>query len=230
MPLSDASLQLWEYRDMEVAAVRSGDVEPPASVTPAAPPPGFTEEQVTERIQAALEQAEQRWAVAGEQHEARRREQIQATLQAFLAERARYFREVETEVVQLALAIARKVLGREASLDPDLVAALVRIALDRMGAGPEVKVRVPAAELATWQRQAIFAASPFHCELAADESLTAGDCIVETSLGTANFGLDAQFKEIEQGMLDLLRLRPSLLTPNSAESASATPAAFGKIC
>jgi len=31
------------------------------------------------------------------------------------------------------------------------------------------------------------------------------DCILETDLGSANFSIDAQMKEIEQGFFDLLR-------------------------
>jgi flagellar assembly protein FliH len=32
--------------------------------------------------------------------------------------------------------------------------------------------------------------------------------VLETELGTANFGLDSQLKEVEQGFFDLLALRP----------------------
>jgi flagellar assembly protein FliH len=32
--------------------------------------------------------------------------------------------------------------------------------------------------------------------------------VLETELGSANFGLDTQLKEVEQGFFDLLALRP----------------------
>jgi flagellar assembly protein FliH len=41
-----------------------------------------------------------------------------------------------------------------------------------------------------------------------DPQLTDQDCLLETELGTANFGLDSQLKEVEQGFFDLLALRP----------------------
>ncbi len=208
--MSSASLQLWEYRETALVVVPSlTPAETPLAAGPSIAPPAFTEEQVAARVQYALQEAEQRWAAAAEQQEERRREQLQGTLQAFTAERARYFRDVETEVVHLALAIARKILDREAALDPDLLAALVRIALDRMGAGSDVKLRVPAAELAHWQQQKTFAGATYRCDLVPDPSLASGACTVETDLGTGHFGLDLQFKEIEQGMLDLLKLRPA---------------------
>ena len=39
-------------------------------------------------------------------------------------------------------------------------------------------------------------------------NLPAGDCILETDMGSANFGIDAQLKEVEQGFFDLLAQRP----------------------
>jgi flagellar assembly protein FliH len=41
-----------------------------------------------------------------------------------------------------------------------------------------------------------------------DTHLGPDDCILETDLGSANFSIDAQMKEIEQGFFDLLAQRP----------------------
>jgi flagellar assembly protein FliH len=184
---------------------------------PAPPPaPGFTEEQVAARIEAALADAEGRWATEAGALETRREAQIAAALEGFGRERVLYFRKAETEVVHLALAVSRKILQREASLDPDLLAALVRIALDRMGAGPAVRLRVPPADLAAWERRNGLAETRYECDLVADGSLGAGDCVVETDLGTASLGFEAQLKEVEQGMLDLLALRPELSPERAA--------------
>src|SRR4029077_10936817 len=48
---------------------------------------------------------------------AKNREQIGDALQRFALERQDYYRRVEGEIVALALAIARKILHREAQLD-----------------------------------------------------------------------------------------------------------------
>src|SRR5689334_14542941 len=45
------------------------------------------------------------------------RVQIEAALATFAEEKKKYFRQVEEEVVQLALAIAHKVIHREAQVD-----------------------------------------------------------------------------------------------------------------
>jgi flagellar assembly protein FliH len=46
-------------------------------------------------------------------------------------------------------------------------------------------------------------------EVAEDAQLSSQDCVLETELGAANFGLDTQLKEVEQGFFDLMALRPT---------------------
>jgi flagellar biosynthesis/type III secretory pathway protein FliH len=133
---------------------------------------------------------------------------IRAALEKFAAERKTYFSKVEAELVQLSLAIAAKILHREAQVDPLLVAALVRVAVEKLHDGSSVTVRVAPRETAKW-REAL--ANPAHgstIKIAEDMQLGPADCVLETDLGSANFGLDAQLKEVEQGFFDLLALRP----------------------
>jgi flagellar assembly protein FliH len=40
--------------------------------------------------------------------------------------------------------------------------------------------------------------------------MVAGDCILETEMGSANFSIEAQLKEVEQGFFDLLAQRPAV--------------------
>ena len=64
-----------------------------------------------------------------------------------------------------------------------------------------------AAQLETILRRQSRACT--HVEVAEDPQLSDQDCLLETELGTANFGLDTQLKEVEQGFFDLLALRPA---------------------
>jgi len=59
---------------------------------------------------------------------------------------------VEAEIVQLALSIAAKILHREAQVDPMLVAALVRIAVEKMREGSGVTLRVSPKRVDSWRR------------------------------------------------------------------------------
>ena len=133
---------------------------------------------------------------------------VRQAVELFKAERKSYFSRVESEVVQLALAIASKVLHREAQVDPMLVAALVRVAVDKLHDGSSVSVRVSPAQAGKWTA---YLANPLNGSSIAvieDTHLGPDDCILETDLGSANFSIDAQMKEIEQGFFDLLAQRP----------------------
>ena len=70
-------------------------------------------------------------------------------------------------------------------------------------------LRVSPNRVESWRRY--FAEYPnlTHVEVAEGVNLSEQDCIVETELGSANFGLDTQLKEVEQGFFDLLALRPN---------------------
>jgi flagellar assembly protein FliH len=134
---------------------------------------------------------------------------IAKSAQEFAGQRNEYFTKVEAEVVQLALSIAAKILHREAQVDPMLVATLVRMAVERMREQSGVTVRVGPGRAATWAQH--FAGKPnlAHVQIVEDVQLGFNDCVLQTELGSANFGLEAQLKEVEQGFFDLLALRPS---------------------
>ena len=57
-------------------------------------------------------------------------------------------------MVRLALSIARKILHREAQMDPLLLAGVVRVALDQMQAGTRVLLRTSPASARTWTASA----------------------------------------------------------------------------
>jgi len=151
------------------------------------------------------------------------REQIRQALDQFARERAAYYRRVEGEVVQLALAIARKVIHREAQLDPHLLAGIVRVALEKLDAGSKVDLYVNVQQAADWRH--FFACQTEGTpvpEVHEDPALSTGECHIETSLGSSEAGLELQLKEIETGLLDLLAERPR--APVSSAGPSASPA------
>jgi flagellar assembly protein FliH len=134
---------------------------------------------------------------------------ITKALTHFTEERAAYFAHVESEIVQLSLSIAAKILHREAQVDPMLVATLVRMAVERMRDDSTVTVRVHPERVATWKRYFAIDPNMARVSVVEDAQLTDQDCVLETELGSANFGLNSQLKEIEQGFFDLLALRPA---------------------
>jgi flagellar assembly protein FliH len=154
------------------------------------------------------------------------RQQITAVLQQFAVERQDYYRRVEGEIVQLALAIARKILHREAQLDPRALAGIVRVTLENLEAGTSVHLHVNPKETADWRHyfacQMEGAPAP---EVHEDPAMPAGECRIETSLGSTEVGFQSQLKEIETGLLDLLAERPDASSvqatnPNAGQSGA----------
>jgi len=140
---------------------------------------------------------------------AKNRDQISNALRQFALERQSYYRRIESEVVELALAIARKILHRETQLDPRALAGIVRITLEKLDTGTKVNLHVHPREAADWRHY-------FACQMEnvpapdvhEDPAIPAGECRIETSLGSTEVGLESQLKEIETGLLDLLAERP----------------------
>jgi len=146
-----------------------------------------------------------------EEQLARERVSVASALAQFTRDRALFFQKVEGEAVQLALSIARKILHREAQLDPLLLAAIVRVALEKIDGATGVVLRVPPGNAADWSRSLALQLDPAEMpEIVEDPSQTPDTCVLETAMGTAVLGLEVQLKEIERGLMDLLAARPGV--------------------
>jgi flagellar assembly protein FliH len=205
-----------KYRDMKSATVDDERLQPGAGAgtdtTDGLKDVRLTKAEFAERIArertSAASEMEQKLRNGYEEKLSAARGKIAAAIASFEQERDKYFAKVEAEIVQLALAIAAKILHREAQVDPMLVAALVRIAIDNMREGSKITIRVSAGKGEAW-REYFSGTSVSQVDVAEDTKLTDADCVVETELGSANFSIEKQLKEVEQGFFDLLALRPS---------------------
>ena len=169
-------------------------------------------EQISERIEIArieaAAEARLLWQAELEERIAEERSRLQRVEEEFRQQRTRYFAGVEGEIVRLALAIAARVLHREAKLDPLLLTGVVKVALEKVAKDSTVVLRVPASELERW-REAFVANQESALKLVGDEQLGAGECVLETNVGRVELGVSAQLEEIERGFFDLLQQRPA---------------------
>jgi flagellar assembly protein FliH len=137
------------------------------------------------------------------------RDSMALALKQFAAEREDYYHSVEGHVVNLALAIARKILHREAQIDPLLLSGAVRVALEKVSSATLVRLYVHPDQVQTWKeflsRQSDINGKP---EILGDPAVVEGQCRVESSVGTADLSLENQITEIERGFFDLLAQRP----------------------
>ncbi len=115
--------------------------------------------------------------------------------------RARIQREAEPELVRLSLAIARRIVRRELSVDPESLQGLLKVGLEKIEAGEVHRVRVHPEHAGVVRRLLEGAARPI--EVAADPGLPVGAVIFETSRGSIDTGMETQLKEIERGFTDL---------------------------
>ncbi len=75
--------------------------------------------------------------------EERRVQQAAELVESLAQERDRYLHAVEHEVVKLALAVAARILRREAQMDPLLLTGAVRVALGQLSARPRCGCACP---------------------------------------------------------------------------------------
>jgi flagellar assembly protein FliH len=159
--------------------------------------------------------------LARKETEQRRAQQVAGLIERFAAERDRYLHAVEQEVVKLALAVAARILRREAQMDPLLLTGAVRVALGQLSASTEVRLHAPAAEFDLWKEAiALLPNLNLKAQVTPDEALRLGDCVIETKLGSVDLGIRAQLAEIERGFFD----RVGEVAPAAPASSSAAPA------
>ena len=124
---------------------------------------------------------------------------LSALIQGVTSDHESLIRGVETQVVQLALAIAEKVIAREARVDPTLVLDVVRAALSEVADASELRIRVNTADVPVlegrWQEMLPRSVAQ-HSELIADDLVERGGAIVETRIGYADSQLKTRLSQV----------------------------------
>src|SRR6202034_950628 len=114
-------------------------------------------------------------------HEKARVEEAVRLAESFALERGRYFEAVEPEVVRLALAVAARILRREAQMDPLLLTGAVRVALGQLSKTTKVRLQVPTSELELWTDAiALIPNLPLKPDVLAGDGMREGDCVIKT--------------------------------------------------
>ena len=104
-------------------------------------------------------------------------------------------------MVQLALAVARRVVHREISLDRDLLVAMARVALDRLGENVQVIVRLNPDDFDATAASRAAQWTGTNVSVVADSRVGRGGCRIESDLGVLDAGADAQIQEIARALL-----------------------------
>lgn len=118
--------------------------------------------------------------------------------------RPRIRRETESDIVVLTVAIARRVLRREISVDPDAIHGIVKAALEKVQTKEICLVRTHPDHVAAvrgfFEKSGLAAG----LQITADTTLEPGGLVLETKRGNLDASVETQLKEIERGFTDRL--------------------------
>jgi len=163
---------------------------------------GFDAGRERGRIEGREAEHEAQAAAAAAAEELRIR-QVAELMENFVKERDRFLHSVEREVVELALAVAARILRREAQMDPLLLTGAVRVALGQLAGTTQVRLRVPPGELQMWtEAMALLPNLASKPTVIPGDGMRLGDCMIETEMGSVDLGIRAQLGEIERGFFD----------------------------
>jgi len=154
-------------------------------------------------IREGREEAQAAQKLRLQEIETRRMAQAAELVNRFAQERDHLLAAVEQEVVRLTLAIAERVLRREAEIDPLFLVGAVRIALGQLLQSTHVRLRIPSSEAELWTETIAHIPNlRVKPEIVPDAALRLGDCVIESEMGSADLGLAAQLDTIRQALLD----------------------------
>jgi flagellar assembly protein FliH len=178
------------------------------SVAPCPAPCGQTNETIEQRIKEAHAGGVREGEAVGRKRAASELEPVMERLERTIAElgglRARLRREAESDLVRLALAIARRILRRELAVDPDAIHGLVLGALEKLQGQEIFRVRVHPAHAGIVSGSLSQMAAGAPVEVVPDASRELGTVIFETDRGNLDASVESQLREIERGLSDRL--------------------------
>jgi flagellar assembly protein FliH len=172
-------------------------------------------EQLTSQLDSTAKEA---WGQGFNAGEAAARKSLETELRGTISALAEKIAEIaaqgpevmrraEADTVALAIAIARRVLHREISVDRSALSALVGAALEKLRNHEIHRVRIhPDLEkllrssLEQFDRNAAIEVIP-------DPALARGGVTFEIGRGALDASVDTQLREIERGLVDQIRIR-----------------------
>lgn len=158
-------------------------------------------------------------AAAGQRNEAMVRRLV-ATIEEIASLRAGMMRTTERELVRLAVAMAERIVRREVDVDAELLTAMARVAIDRLGENVAATIHLNPAD-----HEAMMAArkgEPFAgaVQVVADPLVGRGGCLVKSAFGVVDAGIDTQIREMSQALLGDEAAAPAEAKPHGVPSGA----------
>lgn len=130
------------------------------------------------------------------------RARLAETIETVSGVATEFITNAENELVELALQIAKKVVGREVTSDREIALTLVRVSLAKLHNRSVAEVHLHPEDFAfvNGQREKLDFRGTL--ELVEDPSISLGGCLVHTETGDIDARIDSQFDEIAHGLLN----------------------------
>ncbi len=121
-------------------------------------------------------------------------------------ERQAFLDSLESQIVQLSFAIARRILQREAQLSPEVVQTTARAALEQVLDQEHVVLHVNLADLETIRGERGTLLDDFdgiqRLDVVPDESVESGGCVAESDQLHVDARLEAQLEQILDTLME----------------------------
>ena len=118
------------------------------------------------------------------------------------------YQRIEDDVVDLALAIARKVICREIEMDKEVVVCVAREALAKVEAPGKIKIKLNPSDLQfideTKYQLSELIGNIENVTLEAEGGIQSGGCVVETDLGEIDARIENQLQAVEESFRSAL--------------------------
>jgi flagellar assembly protein FliH len=134
---------------------------------------------------------------------------VAQTLTDLSSLRETLIQQTERQMVQLALTIARRIVYREVSLDPELIAAMAHVALKKLGTASPATIRLNPEDYTVITRDGERWGGA-QVTVVPDPAITRGGCLVESEFGRIDASIDHQFEEMTRALLGEERGGPNL--------------------
>jgi flagellar assembly protein FliH len=129
-------------------------------------------------------------------------ERMTASIAELASYRARFRRDSEPELLKLALAVARKILRRELTVDPHSLLGILKAALETINQAEVLCVRVAPDDAAQISGKLAGLGLPDAVEVVGDRTLERGSVVLDTRRGQIDASIQTQLAEIENGFAD----------------------------
>lgn len=118
------------------------------------------------------------------------------------------YRQIEKEVVELSLAIARQVICQEITLNKDIVVCVAREALAKVEDPAKIIIKMSPSDLKfikeTRSQLSDLMQNVDNVTLEAEENIQSGGCIIETDMGEIDARIERQLQAVEESFRDAM--------------------------